>query len=185
MSLFIERIKSIIGEQLSAYIEDFNDSTLEWERGEIKLRDVKLKEDCLRGLSLPVQLKSGWIGNLTVKIKLTALHNQPVKVTLEDVFVVAGTIDTFDEQLMREAQQEAHRKRLEGADVQEALQREGELNNERKGQKEKEQPNLLQEKINQVRFASAGFRRRAPHWSPPPLPPPLRLQPPSRPRCRR
>lgn len=160
MSLFVEWTKAIVGDQLKAFIDDFNESSLEWERGEIKLQNVKLKEDCLRGLSLPVKLKSGWIGNLTVKIKLTALHSQPVKVTLEDVFVVAGTIDTFDEQTMREVQRATQRDALLGADIKEALQREGEVNNERKGRQEREQPNLLQEKISQASVAGgAGWRR--------------------------
>ena len=155
MSLFVEMTKTFIGEKLKAYIDDFNESTLEWERGEIKLQNVKLKEDCLRGLSLPVQLKSGWVSNLSVKIKLTALHSQPVKVTLEDVFVVAGTIHEFDEQTMRDAQVAEQLDALKNADIREALQREGEVNNELKKRKEKEQPDLLTEKLSQVLLRAA------------------------------
>ena len=34
---------------------------LEWEKGDLKLRDVKLRKDALQKLNMPVELKSGWI----------------------------------------------------------------------------------------------------------------------------
>lgn len=89
--------------------------------------------------------------------------------TLEDVFLIAGTVDVFDQEVQKKAIKAAHESALRNAESLETLSREGEVNNEKLGRKEKEQPNLFMEKLDQV---STGWLRAASH--PPRTPPRVR-----------
>ena len=94
-------IKRLIGDTLEEYIEDFNASALEWTAsdGNLRVKDVKLRRDAFDKLNMPFQLKSGWLGNLSIHLpQLVNLSKDPVKVTLEDVFMVTGPINDFDEE---------------------------------------------------------------------------------------
>ena len=51
--------------------------------GDILLIDLKLRPDCLSVLELPLEVKFGSIGKLSLKIPWTALASSPVTVTIQ------------------------------------------------------------------------------------------------------
>ena len=57
--------------------------------GDILLIDLKLRSDCLSFLELPVEVKYGSIGKLSLKIPWTNLASSPVTVNIQDVYIVA------------------------------------------------------------------------------------------------
>ena len=92
--LFTSLFQRLIGDALKDYIEGFDDSMLVWSNNDITLSKLQFKPDALNKL-LPVQIKSGWVGLLNIKVKWYRLHLEPIQVTLEDVFIVAGTHHDF------------------------------------------------------------------------------------------
>lgn len=53
------------------------------------LKNLKLKQDALKELDLPIQTIYGKLGTLVLKIPWKNLYSQPVVVTIEDLYVLA------------------------------------------------------------------------------------------------
>lgn len=60
--------------------------------GDVKLRDLRLKKESLDKLELPIDVKFGHLGELTLQIPWSNLKGKPVKVTIEDVYLLASPI---------------------------------------------------------------------------------------------
>lgn len=54
------------------------------------LKNLKLKQDALKELDLPIQTIYGKLGTLVLKIPWKNLYSQPVVVTIEDLYVLAA-----------------------------------------------------------------------------------------------
>jgi vacuolar protein sorting-associated protein 13A/C len=66
--------------------------------GDVKLRDLRLKKESLDKMELPLDVMFGHLGELTLQIPWSNLKGKPVKVTIEDVYLLAAPImqDTYD-----------------------------------------------------------------------------------------
>ncbi|KAK9670363.1 hypothetical protein RND81_13G196500 [Saponaria officinalis] len=59
-------------------------------KGDVVLKDLKLKAEALNSLKLPVTVKSGFIGTITLKVPWKSLGKEPVIVLIDRVFVLAN-----------------------------------------------------------------------------------------------
>ncbi|CCH41516.1 Vacuolar protein sorting-associated protein [Wickerhamomyces ciferrii] len=68
--------------------------------GDVKLKNLRLKKESLDKLELPVDVKFGHLGELTLQIPWSNLKGKPVKVTIEDVYLLASPIiqDEYNEE---------------------------------------------------------------------------------------
>ncbi|SCV04252.1 LAME_0H16974g1_1 [Lachancea meyersii CBS 8951] len=77
---------------LGAYVENFDSKQLNvgiWS-GDVKLKNLKLKKESLDALDLPIDVQFGFLGDLTLQVPWSSLKNKPVKILIEDVYLLCG-----------------------------------------------------------------------------------------------
>ena len=75
---------------LGSYVENFDANQLEvgiWN-GDVKLKNCKIKKDCLDSLDLPITIEQGILGNLTMQVPWSRLKSSPVKIEIEDIYLL-------------------------------------------------------------------------------------------------
>ncbi|AGO11202.1 AaceriACL064Cp [[Ashbya] aceris (nom. inval.)] len=83
---------------LGSYVENFDPKQLNvgiWS-GDVKLRNLKLRKESLDALNLPIDVEFGFLGDLTLSVPWSNLKNEPVKIIIEDVYVVCRPGDIWD-----------------------------------------------------------------------------------------
>lgn len=116
----IEMLESLVATVLNrvvgAYVEDFDAKQLNIGllSGDVKLRSLKMKRSALDKLHLPINVVEGHIGSLILQIPYSNLKNKPVKVLIEDVFVLAHPdLNSDDDVDFKRRQQRAKLDQLE------------------------------------------------------------------------
>lgn len=85
-------VAGVLNRTLGSYVENFDPNQLNigiWS-GDVKLRNLKLKKESLDKLNLPIDMKCGHLGQLTLQIPWSNLKGLPVKVLIEDVYLLAA-----------------------------------------------------------------------------------------------
>ncbi|KAL7273138.1 Vacuolar protein sorting-associated protein 13 [Rhizina undulata] len=85
-------IATLMNRFLGMYIKNFDSTQLNvgiWS-GDVKLRNLELKKEALDQLKLPLNISEGHLGQLTLQIPWSNLKNKPVKVLIEDVYLLAN-----------------------------------------------------------------------------------------------
>lgn len=84
-------VASILNRVVGSYVENFDPNQLQIGLlgGDVKLHGLKLKKGALDQLKLPLNVVSGHIGSLVLQIPYSNLKSKPVKVFVEDVFLIA------------------------------------------------------------------------------------------------
>ncbi|KAG7815578.1 hypothetical protein KL924_000664 [Ogataea haglerorum] len=85
-------VANILNKALGAYVENFDPKQLNigiWS-GDVKLKNLKLKQESLEKFQLPMDVRFGHIGELTLQIPWSNLKSKPVKVLIEDVFLLSS-----------------------------------------------------------------------------------------------
>ncbi|CEP60565.1 membrane morphogenesis protein VPS13 LALA0_S01e13828g [Lachancea lanzarotensis] len=80
---------------LGAYVENFDSKQLNvgiWS-GDVKLKNLQLKRESLDALHLPIDVQFGFLGDLTLQVPWSSLKNKPVKILIEDVYLLCGPRD--------------------------------------------------------------------------------------------
>lgn len=93
-NMFESLVATLLNRFLGSYIEDFDPKQLNigiWS-GDVKLKNLRLKKDSLDKFDLPVDVKFGHLGELTLQIPWSNLKSKPVKVIIEDVYLLASPI---------------------------------------------------------------------------------------------
>ncbi len=89
-------------------------------RGDVVLRNLRLRPEALRGLGLPVSVQAGLLGELRMKVPWAALGKEPVVVGIDRVFCLvrgdAGGELLEDEAAGEAAARDARRERLAAAE---------------------------------------------------------------------
>lgn len=88
---------TLLNRLLGSYIENFDPTQLNvgiWD-GNVKLKNLKLRKDCFDGLHLPIDVKFGILGDLVLNVPWSSLKNKPVKVNIEDCYLLCTPRD-FD-----------------------------------------------------------------------------------------
>ncbi|PRT56259.1 Vacuolar protein sorting-associated protein 13 [Wickerhamiella sorbophila] len=85
-------VATILNRVVGAYVENFDPKQLNIGilSGDVKLRNLRLKRAALDKLHLPVNVIDGHVGSLILQIPYSNLKGKPVKILIEDVFLLAA-----------------------------------------------------------------------------------------------
>jgi vacuolar protein sorting-associated protein 13A/C len=91
------------------------------EPGSLQFHGLHLKKTLLERFGLPVDIVAGDIGNLSVSIPWTQLKNQPVKIVIDDVYILArarpqGKVDLEEDARIEQATKQEKLKSAEAVD---------------------------------------------------------------------
>ncbi|KAF3765567.1 vacuolar protein sorting-associated protein 13 [Cryphonectria parasitica EP155] len=85
-------VAGLLNRFLGMYVKNFDPAQLKvgiWG-GDVKLRDLELRKEALDQLKLPINVVEGHLGELTLVIPWSNLRGAPVKVFIENVFLLAS-----------------------------------------------------------------------------------------------
>lgn len=116
--MFESLVANLLNRFLGSFIENFDPKQLNigiWS-GDVKLKNLRLKKESLDKFKLPVDVKFGHLGELTILIPWSNLKSKPVKITIEDVYVLASPIiaQEFDLEEEERRQLQIKKEKLEG-----------------------------------------------------------------------
>ncbi|XP_074383059.1 uncharacterized protein LOC141724723 isoform X2 [Apium graveolens] len=89
--MFEAHVLHLLRRYLGEYVHGLSAEALRisvW-KGDVVLKDLKLKAEALNSLQLPVTVKAGFIGTITLKVPWKSLGKEPVIVLIDRVFVLA------------------------------------------------------------------------------------------------
>lgn len=126
--VFESLVVDLINKYLGDYVENLDRSQLKlgiWG-GDAVLQNLDLKESALDDLDLPVKIKAGHIGKLTLKIPWKNLYTEPVIASIDGVYALAvpNIAIKYNAEKEEKAKQEAKQRRLQ--QIEEAKQLEAE-----------------------------------------------------------
>lgn len=89
--------------------------------GNLQFHGLHLKKSLLERFGLPVEIVAGDIGNLSVTIPWTQLKTQPVKINIDDVYVLAqarpqGKVDPEEDERVEQATKQEKLRSAEAVD---------------------------------------------------------------------
>lgn len=114
---------------LGMYVRNFDPGQLKvgiWS-GDVKLRDLELRREALDQLKLPINVVEGHLGQLTLTIPWSNLRGQPVKVFIEDVYLLAAPKEDaeYDEDEEERRRQAVKIEKLDSAEMLKERNQEG------------------------------------------------------------
>ncbi|KAK6738704.1 hypothetical protein RB195_020674 [Necator americanus] len=82
----------VLNNYIGEYLEDLNTDQLSVAllSGQVELENVPLKKSALRKLDLPLEVKAGLLGKLTLSVPITHLRSEPWALKLSDVLIIVG-----------------------------------------------------------------------------------------------
>ncbi|XP_031479692.1 uncharacterized protein LOC116250249 isoform X3 [Nymphaea colorata] len=89
--MFEAHVSHLLKKYLGDYVQGLSAEALRisvW-KGDVVLRDLQLKAEALNSLKLPVIVKGGFIGTITLKVPWKSLGKEPVIVIIDRVFILA------------------------------------------------------------------------------------------------
>ncbi|KAL0252508.1 hypothetical protein I308_101900 [Cryptococcus tetragattii IND107] len=108
---------------VSPYVENLNaqDLSLSLFSGNLQFHGLHLKKSLLERFGVPVEIVAGDIGTLSISIPWTALKTQPVKIVIDDVYVLArarppGKVDPEEDERVEQATKQEKLKSAEAVD---------------------------------------------------------------------
>ncbi|ORX96417.1 hypothetical protein K493DRAFT_329607 [Basidiobolus meristosporus CBS 931.73] len=114
--MFETIVANILNKFLGSYVTNLETAQLGigiWQ-GDVVLRGLRLKKEALDKFNLPVNVLEGYLGELTLKIPWKNLKNQPVRVFINNVYLLAVPKgeDTYDPEEEEEREQALKQQRL-------------------------------------------------------------------------
>ena len=96
--MFEGKLTSVLNQLLGEYVHGISakDLSVAVFKGDVVLKNLRLKTEALNALDLPFVVRSGLVGKLSLQIPWRALGKQPVVATIERLYVVAGFADDVD-----------------------------------------------------------------------------------------
>ncbi|KZF24832.1 vacuolar protein sorting-associated protein 13 [Xylona heveae TC161] len=85
-------VANLLNRFLGLYVQNFDAKQLNvgiWS-GDVKLRNLELRREALDQFRLPLNVVEGHLGQLTLSIPWSNLKGKPVRVNIEDVFLLAA-----------------------------------------------------------------------------------------------
>ena len=114
-------VSTLLNRFLGTYIRNFDPKQLNVGifSGDVKFRDLELRREALDQTKLPINVIKGHIGLLTLSIPWSNLKGKPVKVYVEDVFLLAAPKedDNYDEEEEKRRRQAVKMGKLENAEM--------------------------------------------------------------------
>jgi len=115
-------VANLLNRFLGMYVRNFDPKQLNvgiWS-GDVTLRDLELRREALDQFHLPLNVVEGHISTLVLKIPWSNLRGQPVRITIEDVFLLAAPKED-QEYDADEEEKRAHAVKMEKLDSAELL----------------------------------------------------------------
>ncbi|SNX84266.1 related to VPS13 - involved in regulating membrane traffic [Melanopsichium pennsylvanicum] len=115
-------LASLLNRLLAAYVDGLNTSQLNigiWS-GDVKLRNLRLKTSALDKFRLPIDVKEGYLGDLTLSIPWSNLKGKPVRILVENVYLLAAPKNSsveVDEDEEAQRAQAAKQEKLANAEL--------------------------------------------------------------------
>ncbi len=114
-------VANLLNRFLGMYVKNFDAKQLNvgiWS-GDVKLRDLELRREALDQLHLPVNVVEGHLGQLTMSIPWANLRGKPVRVNIEDVFLLAAPKEDAEYNEEEEAKRahDVKMEKLENAEI--------------------------------------------------------------------
>ncbi|KAI9761476.1 MAG: hypothetical protein M4579_000986 [Chaenotheca gracillima] len=114
-------VAQLLNRFLGMYIRNFDPKQLNvgiWS-GDVKLRNLELRQEALDQLKLPINVVEGHLGLLTLSIPWSNLKGKPVKVYIEDVFLLAAPKEDaeYDEEEEERRRQAVKLEKLDSAEL--------------------------------------------------------------------
>ena len=91
-------VANLLNRFLGMYVKNFDPKQLNvgiWS-GDVTLRNLELRKEALDQLHLPLNVVEGHLGQLTLSIPWSNLRGKPVKVNIEDVFLLSAPKEEAD-----------------------------------------------------------------------------------------
>lgn len=104
-------VAGLLNRFLGMYVKNFDPTQLKvgiWS-GDVKLRNLELRKEALDQLKLPINVVEGHLGELTLVIPWSNLRGAPVKIFIEDVFLLASP---KEEAAYNEVEEERRKQRI-------------------------------------------------------------------------
>jgi vacuolar protein sorting-associated protein 13A/C len=104
-------VAGLLNRFLGMYVKNFDPAQLKvgiWS-GDVKLSNLELRREALDQLKLPINVVEGHLGQLTLTIPWSNLRGAPVKVFIEDVYLLASP---KEEAQYNEEEEERRRQRI-------------------------------------------------------------------------
>ncbi|XP_044485071.1 uncharacterized protein LOC123210663 isoform X2 [Mangifera indica] len=89
--MFEAHVLHLLRRYLGEYVHGLSAEALRisvW-KGDVVLKDLNLKAEALNSLKLPVTVKAGFVGTITLKVPWKSLGKEPVIVLIDRVFILA------------------------------------------------------------------------------------------------
>jgi vacuolar protein sorting-associated protein 13A/C len=115
-------VANLLNRFLGMYVRNFDAKQLNvgiWS-GDVKLKNLQLRKEALDQLKLPLNVVEGYLGQLTLQIPWSNLRGKPVRVSIEDVFLLAAPREDADYD-PEEQERRAHALKMEKLDSAEML----------------------------------------------------------------
>ncbi|KAM5373472.1 hypothetical protein ACJZ2D_006966 [Fusarium nematophilum] len=129
-------VAGLLNRFLGMYVKNFDPAQLKvgiWS-GDVKLRNLELRREALDQLKLPINVMEGHLGELTLTIPWSNLRGAPVKVFIEDVFLLASPKEEaeYDEEEEERRKQRLKMEKLDSAELLKERNQEGMSQEEQK-----------------------------------------------------
>ncbi|KAH9862571.1 hypothetical protein IAQ61_009988 [Plenodomus lingam] len=115
-------VSNLLNRFLGMYVQNFDPKQLNvgiWS-GDVRLRNLQLRREALDQLRLPLNVVEGHLGSLTLSIPWSNLRGKPLKVNIEDVYLLAAPKEDADYDA-EEEDRRAHAVKMEKLDSAELL----------------------------------------------------------------
>ncbi|KAI2611442.1 vacuolar protein sorting-associated protein 13 [Hypoxylon fragiforme] len=114
-------VAGLLNRFLGMYLKNFDPAQLKvgiWS-GDVKLRNLELRKEALDQLKLPINVMEGHLGELTLVIPWSNLRGAPVKVLIEDVYLLASPKEeaAYDEDEEERRKQRLKMEKLDSAEL--------------------------------------------------------------------
>lgn len=129
-------VAGLLNRFLGMYVKNFDPTQLKvgiWG-GDVKLRNLELRKEALDQLKLPINVVEGHLGELTIVIPWSNLRGAPVKIFIEDVFLLASPKEEaqYDEDEEDRRKQRIKMEKLDSAELLKERSQEGLTQEEQK-----------------------------------------------------
>ncbi|KAI8500253.1 Vacuolar protein sorting-associated protein 13D, partial [Branchiostoma belcheri] len=107
-------VNSYVGEYVGLEYLNTDQLSVALVHGSVVLENLPLRKDALRKLDLPIEVKSGFIGQLTIRIPVTNIRNAPWEIQIKKLYLVAGAQPNpqYDEEEAKTSDLENKKKQL-------------------------------------------------------------------------
>ncbi|XP_013405463.1 vacuolar protein sorting-associated protein 13D-like isoform X2 [Lingula anatina] len=106
----------VLNTYVGEYLENLNTDQLSIGllQGAVELENLPLKKDALKSLDLPIEVKAGFVGKISLQIPVRRLKSEPWVISLDKVYLVAGPLShkKYDEEKEQKIKDERKRAQL-------------------------------------------------------------------------